>query len=83
MPATIRLMRVGKKGYPTYRIVVVDKRKKRNSDYLALLGSYNPMVTPVKLELDRKQLSSWIAKGAVVSEGMTKLLKSVSKKDSA
>ncbi len=83
MPATIRLMRVGKKGYPTYRIVVVDKRKKRNSNYLVLLGSYNPMVTPVKLELDRKQLSSWIAKGAVVSEGMTKLLKSCSKKDSA
>jgi len=75
MPATIRLMRFGKKGQPSYRIVVIDKRKKRDGSYIEKIGFYNPMVEPKKLEIDEQKLNSWKLKGAVISEGMRKLLK--------
>jgi len=75
MPATIRLMRFGKKGQPSYRIVVIDKRKKRDGSYIEKIGSYNPMVEPKHLDLDDKKLNEWKLKGAIISEGMRKLLK--------
>ena len=73
MPATIRLMRIGKKGYPNYRIIVIDKRKKRDGAYLEKLGYYNPMTSPPELTLDYKKFNAWLKKGAVLSEGFKKL----------
>ena len=75
MPAAIKLMRVGKKGMPSYRIVVVDKRKKRSSNYLEKLGYYNPLKNPAQIELNQEKLKGWIGKGAQLSEGLKKLLK--------
>ncbi len=74
MAVSIRLMRIGKKGNPAYRIVAIDKRKKRNTEYLDKLGFYNPLLEPAKLELDEKKLIDWVNKGAVLSEGAQKLL---------
>lgn len=75
MPATIRLMKFGKRGFPTYRIVVLDKRKKRDGSYLAKVGTYNPHSEPATLAIDDAKLQEWLKKGAQVSEGMRKLLK--------
>lgn len=75
MSATIRLMKFGKRGYPTYRIVVLDKRKKRDGSYLEKVGTYNPHTEPATLIIDDTKLSSWLKKGAQVSEGMRRLLK--------
>ena len=75
MSATIRLMKFGKRGYPTYRIVVLDKRKKRDGSYLEKVGTYNPHTEPVTLSIDEAKLQEWLKKGAQVSEGMRKLLK--------
>jgi len=74
MAVTIRLMRQGKKGTPHYRIVAVDHRKKRNGAYLDNLGTYNPLTSPAALAIDEKKLSQWLEKGAMVSEGMNKIL---------
>lgn len=74
MVACIKLMRIGKKGYPTYRIVIIDKRKKRNTNYLDKIGLYNPHTTPPTINLDEKKLKDWLIKGVLVSEGVRKLL---------
>lgn len=74
MPATIRLMRFGKKGYPTYRVVVLDKRKKVVGSYLEKIGSYNPMKTPAELNIDQISFDKWLKNGAVLSHGLKKLL---------
>ncbi len=74
MPAAIKLMRMGKKGSPYYRIVAIDKRKNRSSNYLDKLGLYNPTRNPIELSLDEKKLDFWITRGAVLSEGIRKLL---------
>jgi small subunit ribosomal protein S16 len=74
MSVTIRLMRFGKKRYPTYRVVALDKRKKPVGGYLEKIGSYNPMKNPAELEIDQKLLDKWIKNGAVLSEGVRKIL---------
>jgi small subunit ribosomal protein S16 len=83
MPITVRLLRLGKKHYPFYRIVAIDKRKKRNGVYVDRLGFYDPMKKPFILDIDEKKLEFWREKGAIISEGMRKLLKKKSnlKKD--
>ena len=75
MAASIKLMRFGKKNYPTYRIVVVDKRKKLQGAYLEKIGTYNPMTDPETLALNQEKLQHWLKIGAEPSEGVRKLLK--------
>lgn len=74
MPATLRLMRIGRKGRPFYRIIAVDKRKKRNGKYIENIGTYNPLMNPAEIKLDQARLDYWKDKGAVISEGLHKLL---------
>ncbi len=74
MAATVKLMRVGKRGYSLYRIVVMDKRKKRNGAYIEKIGFYNPHKEP-HLQIDKNKLENWLSKGAVLSAGTAKLLK--------
>lgn len=75
MPAAIRLMRFGKRGFPSYRIVVLDKRKKRDGEYIEQIGRYNPLKKPAEFIVDKERLDAWLKNGAVLSDGMLKLLK--------
>lgn len=79
MAVAIRLMRFGKRHYPTYRIVALDSRRKRDGAYIEKIGTYNPMVEPVALLIDQEKLAYWTKIGARVSEGVRKLLKNQNK----
>jgi small subunit ribosomal protein S16 len=72
---TIRLARFGKKNRPFYRIIVTEKRSKRNGRYLKEIGQYNPLVNPSKIIIDKEEFEQWKNKGAQISEGLRKLLK--------
>lgn len=69
---TIRLSRVGKKKRPTYRIIVLEKRKDPWGDYLELVGNYNPHSKEINLKVDR--IKYWISKGAQPSNTVNNLL---------
>lgn len=69
----IRLMRIGSKKRPFYRIVAVDEREKRDGRYLALLGTYNPLTKPKEVIIDQKLVDAWIKKGAVASDGFLRI----------
>ena len=71
----MRLTRIGSKKRPFYRIVVIDKRRARNGRFLEVLGHYNPIVTPVHLEIDAERAQYWISKGATPSETVRSLLR--------
>lgn len=75
MAVTIRLMRFGKPKTPFYRIVVLDKRKKRDGSYIEKIGQYNPLTEPMEILLSKSRFEYWKSVGAQLSEGMTKLLK--------
>lgn len=71
----IRLMRLGAKKNPHYRVVVVDSRKKRSSDYIESLGYYDPRNTvETPLKLDAERASYWLEQGAQPTETAAKLL---------
>jgi small subunit ribosomal protein S16 len=75
MSVSIRLMRFGKIHYPTYRIVVVPTRSKRDGAYIDKIGSVNPMLERREVILNKEKYESWIAKGAQPSEGVRKIMK--------
>ena len=62
----IRLKRLGRKKSPFYRIVVMNKRDRRNGRPIEELGYYNPMSK--ELKLNKESLNAWIANGAQPSE---------------
>lgn len=75
MSVSVRLSLIGRKGQPIYKIVVCETRSKRDGKYVESLGTYDPNVKPPKLSLDKKKLDEWVKKGAIVSQGLAKLLK--------
>lgn len=77
MAVAIKLMRTGKKGHAAYRVVVMDKKKKRNGSYIEKIGTYDPHGTPAKIELNKERLDFWVGRGAIISEGIDKLLKRI------
>ena len=70
----IRLRRMGARNRPYYRIVVSDSRLTARAEVLEELGSYDPVVNPPVLSLDRERAKHWISKGALVSPTVASLL---------
>lgn len=70
----IRLMRIGTKKKPFYRVVLVDERAKRTGAYLELLGTYNPLTEPKDIKLEKDRIDYWIKKGAQPSDGYLRMI---------
>ena len=71
----IRLARFGAKKKPSYRVVVMDKERARNSRAVEVVGHYNPVATPAVVNLDYGRINYWIENGAQPSETVGRLLK--------
>jgi small subunit ribosomal protein S16 len=74
MAVKIRLMRMGAKKAPFYRVVVADSRSPRDGRFLENLGVYHPNNEPSKVEIDTEKAAAWLAKGAQPTEAVAKLL---------
>ena len=70
----IRLRRVGKKGHPTYRIVVADSRAPRDGAFVAWIGNYDPHTDPPTFSIDQDVATDWIHKGAQPSKSVQRIL---------
>lgn len=71
----ISLMRMGAKGKPFYRLVVKEKRSKRDGAYLENVGTYNPMADPAEVNLKHERIQYWIGVGAQPTETVASLIK--------
>ena len=71
----IRLARFGAKKKPSYRVVVIDKERARNSRAVEVLGYYNPLTHPATVKLDQSRLEHWLKVGARPSDTVARLLK--------
>ena len=71
----IRLARFGAKKKPTYRVVVIDKERARNSRSVEVVGHYNPIAKPAEVQLDHERIEHWIKNGAQPSDTVSRLLK--------
>lgn len=76
MAVKIRLMRVGKKKQPTYRVVVADGRSPRDGRYIEIIGQYGPRQEPSHVTIDDEKALAWLRQGAQPTEQVRKLLES-------
>ena len=74
MAVKMRLMRMGKKKQPQYRVVVIDGRAPRDGRYIEQIGRYAPLEDPSVVEIDNEKATAWLAKGAQPTEAVEKLL---------
>lgn len=58
----LKLTRLGKKHQPSYRIVVSEMRDKRDGQYMAQVGTYDPISKA--LTIDVAEFDAWVKKGA-------------------
>ena len=70
----IRLQRVGKKKAPFYHIVVADSKSPRDGKIIEQIGTYNPMVEPSEIVLDKEKVEKWIKNGAKPTDTVKYLL---------
>ena len=75
MPAVIRLKRMGTLKKPVHRIVVMDKRRPRDSATIEILGFYDPKTSPAKISVKKDRAEYWLGVGATPSAAVKTLLK--------
>lgn len=72
----IRLARFGAKKRPTYRVVVIDKERARDSRAVEVVGTYNPVAQPTQVLLKHDRITHWMKNGAQPSDTVARLLRS-------
>ncbi len=71
----IRLTRMGAKKKPFYRVVVVEKRSKRDGKFVEIVGHYNPLAHPAQIVLDHDRVNYWIRCGAQPTDTVRSLIR--------
>ena len=75
----IRLMRMGAKKSPSYRVVVKEKLSKRDGAYVENVGFYNPTREPAEVRLDMERVNYWLVRGAQPTDTVRQLIRQQSK----
>ncbi|PZS30345.1 MAG: 30S ribosomal protein S16 [Pseudonocardiales bacterium] len=75
MATKIKLMRLGKKRAPYYRIVVADARTKRDGRSIETIGKYHPKEDPSFIEVDSERAQYWLGVGAQPTESVAAILR--------
>jgi small subunit ribosomal protein S16 len=73
MAVKIRLKRMGANKSPFYRIVVADSRSPRDGRYIEVVGTYNPVVQPAKVDINEDLALKWLQDGAKPSDTVRNL----------
>ena len=69
----LRLKRLGKKRYPSYRLVIMENTFRRNGRPIEEVGYYNPITKQYKFDIEK--IKKWLNYGAKPTETVLNLLK--------
>ena len=80
MAVKLRLVRMGKKKQPTYRVVAAESRRARSGAFLEIVGTYQPRGLSVAepetiINIDNDKVVAWLRQGAQPTERVAKILK--------
>lgn len=75
MALVIRLSRTGKKGERKFRVVVKEKRSKRDGGFIDMLGWYEKTKDNSKKNIDMEKYTYWIQQGAQPSLTVAEIVK--------
>ena len=71
----IRLARFGAKKKPSYRVVVIEKERARDSRAVEVVGTYSPVAKPAAGNLKHDRIEHWMKNGAQPSDTIRRLMK--------
>ncbi len=74
MAVHLRLLRMGAKKRPFYRIVAADSRRARDGRFLEIIGTYNPITKPAEVSLSEDKVTTWLDQGAQPTATVRSLL---------
>ncbi|WP_294581482.1 30S ribosomal protein S16 [uncultured Thomasclavelia sp.] len=74
MAVKLRLLRMGAKKAPFYRIVAADSRSPRDGRFIELLGTYDPNSNPAKVTIKEEEVLKWLNNGAQPTDTVKNLL---------
>lgn len=66
---------MGTKKKPFYRVIVTEKRSKRDGKFVEIVGHYNPLSNPVQIKIDHERVNHWIRCGAQPSDTVRSLIR--------
>lgn len=66
---------MGAKKRPFYRVVVAEKRGKRDGRFVEIVGHYNPLTEPAQVKLDHERIDYWIKCGAQPTDTVKNLIR--------
>ncbi len=75
MAVKIRLSRYGRIHRPYFRVIAIDGRRHREGEANEIIGSYDPNLKEQNLKIEMDRVQAWLAQGALISPGLTKLMK--------
>ena len=71
----IRLARFGGRKKPTYRVVVIEAHRARDSRCVEVVGHYNHVSKPTSVDLNHDRIQHWIKAGAQPSGTVQRLMR--------
>jgi small subunit ribosomal protein S16 len=66
---------MGAKKKPFYRVIVVEKRSKRDGKFVEIVGHYNPLTQPAQIVLNHDRVNYWIRCGAQPTDTVRSLIR--------
>lgn len=74
MAVKLRLLRMGAKKRPFYRIVAADSRSPRDGRFIEIIGHYDPTKTPAVVKVDSDLALKWLNVGAQPTDTVRNIL---------
>jgi small subunit ribosomal protein S16 len=66
---------MGAKKKPFYRVIVTEKRSKRDGKFVEIVGHYDPCANPAQIKLNHERVNHWIRCGAQPSDTVRSLIR--------
>lgn len=74
MAVKLRLMRMGAKKRPFYRVVAADSRYPRDGKFVEVVGTYNPVLGNDNIKVDEEKALKWLRNGAQPTDTVKDIL---------
>lgn len=74
MAVKLRLQRFGSNKNPFYRVVASESTSPRDGKFIEIVGTYNPVANPAKVELNKEKVLTWLANGAQPTDTVRNIL---------
>lgn len=74
MALKMKLVRMGAKKKPFYRIVVASSESPRNGKFIEIVGNYDPKKDPAEVNIVEDRVKDWLSKGVIPTVTVSSLL---------